>query len=118
MPSLKRHDGYLVVDHRASPGLPSDFYEKLGVDVPAVGEGKMLDMATFTCSHCKCVVIINPYRTRERGYCQKCDHYICDICHEITTFPAYTHTPFDKIIDAVQAEQPNVTLLLSNIKGV
>jgi hypothetical protein len=118
MPSLKRFDGELMVDHRASPGLPVDFYKPLGLDIPGIGEGKVQHMAFYRCSHCKGAVMLNPFRARERAYCQKCDHYICDKCHGLMQLPGYEHTPFVKLIDAVQAEQPNVTLLLSNIKGV
>jgi hypothetical protein len=119
MPSLKRFEGVLMVDHRASPGLPKDFYKPLGIDAPAVGEGKMMEMATITCSHCKGVVVLNPERKRERGYCPKCDQYICDNCHAITKLPTYSHTPFDKLIDAVVGsdKQDNVTMLLSQLKG-
>src|SRR3977135_1188430 len=116
MPSLKRFDGELMVDHRASPGLPADFYKPLGIDFPGVGEGKIMHTAGFTCSHCGWAVVLNPNRKRARGYCQKCDHYVCDGCHAAMSLPQYSHTPFEKIVDAVQAEQPNVTLLLANIK--
>src|SRR4030081_3064928 len=107
-----------MVDQRASPGLPAEFYKPLGLDIPGVGEGKMQHMAFYRCSHCKGAVMLNPFRQRERAYCQKCDHYICDKCHGLMQLPGYEHTPFVKLIDAVQAEQPNVALLLSNIKGV
>jgi hypothetical protein len=108
-----------MVDHRASPGLPVDFYKPLGSDMPAVGEGKMLEMATITCSHCNSIVVKNPLRVRERAYCSKCDHYICDSCSVISKLPLYDHTPFEKIADVVAGsdKQDNVTLLLSHIKG-
>lgn len=120
MPSLRRLEGVLMVDHRASPGLPKDFYKPLGIDAPpVVGEGKMLEMATFTCSHCKGVVVINPERKRERAYCIKCDKFICDHCHAISTLPGYSHTPFDKLEDVIAGsdKHDNVTLLLSQLKG-
>lgn len=40
----------------------------------------MFESATYTCSHCHFVVIINPLRNRERAYCSNCDRYICDAC--------------------------------------
>jgi uncharacterized paraquat-inducible protein A len=43
-----------------------------------VSGGGLLEAPTLTCSHCNCVVILNPQRRRERGYCARCDHYICD----------------------------------------
>jgi hypothetical protein len=71
MASLKRHEGYLMIDHRASPGLP---------EVP---EGTLFEAALLTCSHCQLSMIRNPARTRERAYCTGCDHYICDRCADI-----------------------------------
>jgi len=73
--SKRELEGYLMIDHRDSPGLTR---EQVGTD--ALGPGKLYESATFTCSHCQTVVVINPRRTRERGYCPKCDHYICDAC--------------------------------------
>lgn len=120
MPSLKRHEGYLMVDHRASPGLPADFYKPLGIESPPIaGEGKMVEAATITCSHCNGVVVLNPLRTRPRAYCAKCDHYICDICHQRSQDPQYSHLPFEKVVDAVVGSDKvnNATLLLSQLKG-
>jgi hypothetical protein len=68
MASLRRHEGYLLIDHRASPGTP---------DVP---EGTVFECATITCRHCQQRIMRNPMRTREREWCSGCDHYICDRC--------------------------------------
>ena len=48
----------------------------------------------LTCSHCNTVVILNKDRKRDRGYCAKCNAYICDnpICHKFCT-------PVDKMIE-------------------
>jgi hypothetical protein len=46
---------------------------------PGSGHG-VFESATFTCSHCEAVVVKNPNRSRERTWCKKCDHYICDAC--------------------------------------
>jgi hypothetical protein len=62
MKSKRAHEGYLLVDNRCSGG---------GV----------LELPTLTCSHCSQIMAVNPLRTRERGYCRKCDHYICDNCN-------------------------------------
>jgi hypothetical protein len=45
-----------------------------------VSGGSLLESATNTCSHCHRQVILNPNRSRERTYCQGCNHYICDSC--------------------------------------
>lgn len=92
--------GYLMVDHRASPGLPEDVARNAGYDPKHCGEGKLFEAASLTCSHCKCAVVKNPLRQRERSTCPKCNfHYICDLCAAETREPDYTHSPFDKIVD-------------------
>lgn len=35
---------------------------------------------TMTCAHCMTVVLLQPLRQRERGWCWKGDHYLCDNC--------------------------------------
>jgi hypothetical protein len=73
-------EGYLMIDHRASPGLPDGFMRSLGLEGFEAPEGKVIDGATLTCAHCGVVQVKNPGRTRERGQCFKCDDYICDGC--------------------------------------
>lgn len=96
---MGQREGYLMIDHRASPGLPEDIARRTGLDPRYTGEGKLLEGATLTCSHCKTTVFKNPLRTRERAYCSKCDHYICDLCAEEIRLPDYSHFPFDKLVD-------------------
>lgn len=99
MSSLRKHDGYLLIDHRASPGLPADIAQAVNLDPKQCGEGQVLEAATLSCSHCRCVVVINPLRTRERAYCAKCDHYICDLCAAAACQAAYQHLPYAKLTD-------------------
>jgi predicted RNA-binding Zn-ribbon protein involved in translation (DUF1610 family) len=92
--------GELIVDHRASPGLPEDVARFSGYDPRLVGSGKLYEQKTMTCSHCKCVVVVNPDRVRARENCPKCgNHYICDLCHADTQHPDYIHTPYEKLKD-------------------
>lgn len=51
-------------------------------DDGGAGRG-VFECATYTCSHCHRVVKIEPLRTRERAYCPKCDHKLCDNCGAI-----------------------------------
>ena len=97
MKSLKRHEGYLLIDHRNSPGVTPEFVRAAGLDVPAVGAGVTFEAATFKCPHCQDRVILNPNRTRDRHYCAKHDHYVCDkpTC-------VLECTPFEKIIEKFQ----------------
>lgn len=59
--------------------------------------GSLFESATVTCAHCHKVVVLNPDRTRARGYCRKCDQYVCDNpgCNAECT-------PMDKILDTLQ----------------
>jgi hypothetical protein len=68
-----------MLDHRNAGGdVPDDVAMAAGLPAGA-GHG-LYESATYTCSHCQYVVIIEPSRTRERAYCKKCDHRICDGC--------------------------------------
>lgn len=77
-------EGYLLIDHRNSPGIP--------------GAPKILETATFCCSHCSRIVLLGPTRTRPLNYCAKCDHYICDGCKFLDGIKAY-HVPIVALID-------------------
>lgn len=97
---MPREMGELVVDHSASPGLPADFARRVGYDPRFCGEGQVYRVATLCCSHCKGSAVKNPFRTRERHSCPKCDHhYICDGCAFEMTLPGYVHTPFEAKVD-------------------
>lgn len=95
----KSQEGYLMVDHRASPGLTIEEARLSGFDPTQCGEGKLFETATLTCAHCKIVVVKSPLRTRARPHCFKCNHYICDFCDFQTTLSGYVHTPFEKKVD-------------------
>ncbi len=89
--SLTRHEGHLLIDHSASPGIPADIAIKIGLNPKEVGEGKKMEAATISCRHCGGHVIKNPKRTRPRSYCRLCDHYICDGCAFEAAQPNYIH---------------------------
>lgn len=111
MSSLKRTEGYLLIDHRASPGVPEDIARKNGFDPKLMGEGKILETATIHCVHCKGTVVKNPMRIRDRGYCPKCDGYICDHCDAKRNAPEYVHASGEAVCDAIQeSAQRGLTL--------
>lgn len=83
--SLRSHEGYLLIDHRAT----------------LTGQGALFEAPTYTCSHCGTVVVINPARTRERPYCRKCDHRICDACEQVRVATGECRT-LNQIIDDLQ----------------
>jgi hypothetical protein len=117
-----QREGYLLIDHRASPGIPEEVALQIGLDPRLVKEGRTLEAATMTCAHCKSTVMKNPWRTRERASCMKCGgKYICDNCALEARLSDYDHTPFVKKVDAAKdAEakglafvmQPPKTLIL------
>ena len=97
MSSKRRHEGYLLIDHRYSPGVPFNPAMIGKPDSLIVGSGNTMESATTTCSHCQVVVVLNPLRTRARGYCQKCDRYVCDspLCNTECV-------PFEAVLDRLQ----------------
>jgi hypothetical protein len=70
----------------------------------------MRESATYTCTHCHAVVVMNPIRTRERGYCRKCSAHICDTC-AATMARTLECVPLERIIDEVleAAAKPALT---------
>ena len=78
MSSKLTKEGYFLADHRDSPGISDEMANAAGLPV-GCGRG-VFEAPTFTCSHCCRVVILNPNRRRERGWCWSCDRYICDGC--------------------------------------
>ena len=82
MSSLKRHEGYLLIDNRNLPALTGN-----GSLFDPVGANQVYECATITCAHCNAVVILRPDRSRPREYCRKCDKYICDECSGKPCYP-------------------------------
>lgn len=100
--SKQRHEGYLLIDNRNSPGVSEELLRATGKDFAFAPPGKLFESATVTCSHCNAVVVLNPDRTRPRGYCAKCDHYVCD--HPACGLEC---TPFKQILEDLQNEAVN-----------
>ena len=98
------HEGYLMVDHRASPGLTEEQAITLGYG-PSAAHEKLYEAKTNPCSHCATVVIMNPQRTRDRAYCQACNKYICDNCGISMKLPDYVHKTY------LQLQEEGLTVL-------
>ena len=81
MPSKRSHEGYLLIDHRAGPGISAEQAARAGL--PPGSHCGIFEAPTYTCRHCQRVVVINPLRTRDREYCPGCNHYICDDCGRV-----------------------------------
>jgi len=96
MKSKRSHEGYLMI-HHAGPPLPDEFCRGLPL---GAGRG-LFEAPTYTCSHCQRIVILNQLRNRERAYCRKCDHYICDACGAAAAQTGICR-PFKQIIEEAQ----------------
>ena len=70
-------EGELTIDHRNSPGVTPE--QAIAGAIPVRG-GTMFQSPTITCGHCQRIVVLNPDRSRSRGYCRGCDRFICDEC--------------------------------------
>ncbi len=96
--SKRSHEGVLIVDHRFTPGMPDQAMPK---DAPRNSGKGLYETPTFTCNHCPHIVVMNPLRTRERAYCRKCDHYICDRCGGILAATGICK-PYKAVLDELQ----------------
>lgn len=104
--------GELMIDHRASPGIPAAQARQMGYHPAQVGEGRLFEAATLMCNHCQQILVVNPLRTRERSYCMQCaGAYICDLCDAERRKSDYVHLPFKKIVDLVAAGKATVERL-------
>lgn len=102
--SLKDGSGYLIIDHTSSPGIREDeIPNELKGKVIATPEGTISERDVQFCTHCQRSIILNPLRERPRGYCPKCDHYICDSCYAIYG-KSFECVPFKKLLDLVESE--------------
>jgi hypothetical protein len=102
MKSLRRFEGELLIDHRASPGIPEDAARAAGLPPQYVCEGAVYETATLSCAHCAGVYRKNPYRIRPREFCGKCNRYICDFCGREAAKPDYVHRSFQELADMVR----------------
>lgn len=78
MKTLRSTEGYLLLDNRHAPPVDAETIRRSGKHV--VVSGGVFESATYTCSHCNAIVVVNSTRTRERTWCRSCDHIICDSC--------------------------------------
>ena len=100
-----KHEGYLIIDHRASPGMPG---------IPELGEGTVYEAATQFCNHCAVNVRMNRYRIRARFSCPKCEVYLCDVCAA-----AYHRNkvcrPWSQVVEDIKTGKTLVPVLAKNV---
>lgn len=99
--SKRSHEGYLLIDNRSSEGVSDELLRSGGAELPAGAGRGMFEAAVIICSHCQAGVVLNPLRNRERAYCAKCDHYLCDRCGAIAAQTRECRT-FKQLIEEVQ----------------
>lgn len=101
MLSQRQQEGYLLLDHRHTMGVPDEVVVANGLPV---GSGRgLFEAPTYTCSHCQTVVVMNPDRKRERVHCRGCDHLICDACGVAKAAGAKCRT-MKQVIDEMQEQ--------------
>lgn len=98
MISKRSQEGYFLLDHRNSPGLSESQVFAASLP-PGAGRG-YFEAPVITCSHCQRGVVLNPLRNRDRSYCAKCDHYICDECGAVLKAGGVCK-PYKQIIDEI-----------------
>lgn len=97
MHSKRSLEGYLIIDNRHAPVPKHQTHQFAGAGVSGVMEAPVL-----TCSHCHRQMIVQPLRTRERPYCRKCDHYICDDCALVAKLNGGECAPMTAVLDRQQ----------------
>lgn len=80
MSSKRSQEGYVLIDHRNSPGITPEFLAANRIDAPAVGAGQVFESALSVCHGCGAQIILNPNRSRPREWCMVHDGYLCDSC--------------------------------------
>lgn len=86
--SWKRsQEGYLLVDHRMSPGITDADLQTIPASHRAMFQSTrgLFEAPTMRCGHCGTMVVLSPTRQKARNYCQPCDHYICDNANCVLT---------------------------------
>jgi len=97
----RSREGYLLVDHTASPGVAKS------LEGLSTGEGTKVELPTIKCSHCPNVYVFNPWRTRERGRCYKCMKHLCDECAIAYKVNGICR-PWVQVVDDVKDGKPPV----------
>jgi len=105
-------EGYLLIDNRHAPPVSLEMARASGKEVLGAGVAGVVEMPVLTCSHCHRGVAVQPLRTRDRAYCRKCDHYICDECAVVATLNGGVCEPLTKRLDLLQEQAAKPTNLI------
>jgi predicted RNA-binding Zn-ribbon protein involved in translation (DUF1610 family) len=110
--SLSSGAGYLQVDHRDSPGLTwADIPERLRrAGMRPVGKGENFEADVYQCTHCQRTIALAAKADdmSKRGYCPKCDHYICNRCEQLRVATGFCWSFFRLLDTAYEIVQKHV----------
>lgn len=99
--SKRELEGYLEINHIDSPGISAEEAAKAGNATLAVPGGMKFQRATINCACCQVLVVLEPTRTRGRGYCPSADRYVCDLCESARVQRGTCCGTFNKLIDNI-----------------
>lgn len=102
MKSKRSLEGYLWINNGDGPALSEEAAAATGKDVLVSRQRGALEASVLTCSHCQAQMIVNPLRTRDRPYCRKCDHYLCDGCAAAAHANGGDCKPLSMVFDIAQ----------------
>ena len=102
--------GYLQIDHRDSPGLTEAQIAGTGSPLPLNAGRSNFEADVVSCRHCQTMIMLNPFRQRERHMCYGCGRYICDNCY-LTYKISGICKPFSKVIEELQEAAARAELI-------
>lgn len=104
--------GYFQVDHRESPGLRwEDIPEKArNAGMRPVGKGENFEADAYNCTHCQRMIVLAAKHQdmQKRGYCPKCDHFICNRCEKLRVATGFCWSVFRLLDTAYEVAQKYV----------
>jgi hypothetical protein len=105
---MRSFGGYFCIDHRESPGLTESQAASAGMAPIAseLGKGKLFQANALSCSHCDRTILMRHNRTRLRGYCPKCDQYVCDRCERRRVRTGVCRSMQQRIDEAIERTKP------------
>lgn len=101
-----------MIDNRNAPPVDEAWARASGKNPIGAGVKGTFEAPVLTCSHCQRQMMVQPLRTRERAYCRKCDHYICDECALIAKLNGGECEPLNAKLDRKQEALLRSPLLL------
>jgi hypothetical protein len=97
--SRRELEGYVMVDHRESPGFTPQEAAQAGFRNLPVGKGTKFQGITYRCSHCEAQIVLEiKNRDKSPGHCSKCDRNLCKRCALVWKLTGVCR-PFNQIID-------------------